>query len=116
MEAKTISSVSVIPFALMFGVISAIIGLVVGIIYAIMFWAILSTAPTTSTFSTFFDINISWLRVLFGVGAVVIMPILGFVGGFIQGAIYAVIYNFLAPRIGGIQLRFKEDKQNPTEQ
>jgi len=111
LEVKTISSVSVIPFALMFGVISAIIGLVVGIIYAIVFGAIISTVPTTSTF---FDI--SWLRVLFSVGAVVIMPIVGFVGGFIQGAIYAVLYNFLAPRIGGIQLRFKEDKQIPTEQ
>jgi hypothetical protein len=112
LEAKTISHVSVIPFALMFGVISAIIGVVIGIIYAIMFGAILSTAPTTSTF---FDIDISWLRVLFGVGAVVIMPILTFAAGFIQGAIYAILYNFLAPRIGGIQLRFKEDKQIPTE-
>jgi hypothetical protein len=110
LETKTISSVSVIPFALMFGVISAIIGLIVGIIYAIVFGAIISAAPTTSQV-----FNIGWLRILFSVGAIVIMPILGFAGGFIQGAIYAVLYNFLAPRIGGIQLRFKEDKCIPSE-
>lgn len=111
MEVKTISSVSVIPFALMFGVISAIIGLVMGIIYAIMFGTMISTIPINSEFFNF----AGWFRVLFSVGAIVIMPILGFAGGFIQGAIYAVLYNFLAPRIGGIQLRFKEDKQIPTE-
>ena len=109
METKTISSVSVIPFALMFGVISAIIGLVVGIIYAIVFGAVISAVPNNELF------NFGWLRVLFSVGAIVIMPILGFAGGFIQGAIYAILYNFLAPRIGGIQLRFKEDRQIPSE-
>lgn len=29
----------------------------------------------------------------------------GFIGGFIQGLIIAVLYNFLAPRIGGIKIR-----------
>ena len=46
--------------------------------------------------------------VLFGVGAIIIMPIIGFIGGLIQGVIGAVLYNFIAPRIGGIKLRFKE--------
>lgn len=105
-EEKTIRSVSVIPFALMWGVISAVIGLVVGIIYAVLFGAMMSSIPTTTEF---FDI--SWLRTLFSVGAIIIMPILGFAGGFIQCAIYAALYNFLAPRIGGIKLHFKDEQQ-----
>jgi hypothetical protein len=111
LEVKTISSVSVIQFAVMFGVISAIIGLAMGIIYAIVFGAVISAAPTSSEVFTVIG---GWLRVMLGVGAIVIMPIVGFAAGFIQGAIYAVLYNFLAPRIGGIQLSFKEDKQIPT--
>jgi hypothetical protein len=41
------------------------------------------------------------------------MPILGFIGGLIQGVIVAVLYNFLAPRIGGIKIRFKEESMPP---
>ena len=110
MEVKTISSVPIVPFALMFGVISAVIGLIVGIIYALVFGTITSAIPATSEV-----FNFGWLRVLFSVGAIVIMPILGFAGGFIQGVIYAALYNFLAPRIGGIQLRFKEERQIPPQ-
>jgi hypothetical protein len=107
---KTISSVPVIPFALMLGVISAVMGLIVGIIYALLFGTLMSAVPFSSEYFDF-----GWLQVLFSVGAIVIMPILGFVGGFIQGVIYAAVYNFLAPRIGGIQLRFKEDTQTPPQ-
>lgn len=106
MEVRTISSVPIIPFALMFGVISAVIGLIVGIFYALVFGTMMSAVPTTNEF---FDIG--WLRTLFSVGAIVLMPILGFAGGFIQGVIYAALYNFLAPRIGGIKLSFKEENQ-----
>ena len=109
MEEKTISSVPVIPFALMFGVISAAIGLIVGIIYALVFGSIMSALPTNEYF------DIGWLRTLFSVGAIIIMPIMGFAGGFIQGAIYAALYNFLAPRIGGIKLRFKEETQTAPQ-
>ncbi|MGD2066858.1 MAG: hypothetical protein PVI43_06795, partial [Candidatus Bathyarchaeota archaeon] len=80
MELKTISSVPVIPFALMFGVISAVIGLILGIIYALVLGSIISTSPISNEL-----FNFGWLQVLFGVSAIVIMPILGFVGGFIQG-------------------------------
>jgi hypothetical protein len=43
------------------------------------------------------------------VAAIVIMPILTFALGFIQGIIFAGLYNFLAPRIGGIKLNFEEE-------
>jgi len=44
------------------------------------------------------------------------MPIAGFIGGLIQGLIIAVLYNLLAPRIGGIRLRFMEDSIVPQAQ
>lgn len=107
LDIKTISSVPVVPFALMFGIISAVIGLITGIIFAFVFGTMTSAIPPTSEV-----IELGWFRALFSIGAIVLMPVLGFAGGFIQGAIYAVLYNFLAPKIGGIQLRFKEEQQN----
>ena len=110
MGEKTIQSIPVMPFAMMLGVISAVIGLIIGVFYALAFGAILSAIPTTSGVA-----NLGWLRVLFGVGAIVMMPILGFIGGLIQGALVALLYNFLAPRIGGIKLRFKEESSVPPQ-
>lgn len=37
-----------------------------------------------------------------GIGAVIIFPIMYGIGGFISGAIGAIIYNFVAVKIGGI--------------
>jgi hypothetical protein len=104
MTEKTIQSVPVMPFALMLGCIGAIVGLIVGIFYAIFFGALFSLIPNGTS-----GLSLNFLRIIFGVGAIVAMPIAGFVGGLIQGALYAVLYNFLAPRIGGIRLRFKEE-------
>jgi hypothetical protein len=108
MGERTIQSIPVLPFAMMLGVISAVIGLIIGIFYALVFGAILSAIPTTSGV-----VNLGWLRVLLGVGAIFMMPILGFIGGLMQGALVALLYNFLAPRIGGIKLRFKEESPIP---
>ncbi len=107
MNEKTIQSVPVMPFALMLACIGAVIGLIVGIFYAIFFGAIFPMIP--STIQT--GIDLTFLRIIFGVGAIIVVPILGFVGGLIQGFLYAVIYNVLAPRIGGIKLRFKKETQ-----
>jgi len=110
MGEKTIQSIPVMPFALMIAVISAVIGLIIGIIYAGVFGVILSTVSHNTGVA-----GLGLLGILFGVGAVIIMPILGFIGGLIQGIIIAVLYNFLAPRIGGIKLRFKEEDFKPPQ-
>jgi hypothetical protein len=107
MEEKTIQAVPAMPFALMFACVSGVIGLLIGIIYAAVFGAIFTAIPSTP------GINLSGLGILFGVGAIIIMPIISFIGGLIEGLIVAALYNFLAPRIGGIKLRFKEGGQPP---
>lgn len=107
MTEKTIQSIPIMPFALMLACISAVIGLIVGIFYALFFGVLFSMIPSTTTTG----IDLTLFRVIFGAGALIVMPIFGFVGGLIQGLLYAFLYNFLAPRIGGIRLRFKEENQ-----
>ena len=103
MEEKTIKCVPVIPLAMMLGVISAVIGLIMGIIFALIFGSIMPTLPGTDEVA-----YVNLFRIIFGVGSLILMPVIGFVGGFIQGAVGAVLYNFFAPKIGGIKLQFKE--------
>jgi hypothetical protein len=111
MEEKTIQNVPVMPFALMYACISAIIGVFIGIVYAVIFGAIFASVPTSTT-----GLNLSILGIIFGAGAVIVVPILSFVGGLIFGLIAAALYNLLAPRIGGIKVRFKEENRLPTQQ
>ena len=44
------------------------------------------------------------LGVIFGIGAIIVLPIVYGVMGFIVGAIQAFVYNVVASRIGGIQI------------
>jgi hypothetical protein len=46
----------------------------------------------------------AWLGAIFGVGAIVILPVLYGVMGFIVGAIAAAIYNLVAGLVGGLDL------------
>jgi len=86
-----------------------VIGVFVGIIYAVIFGAIFAAIPSSTT-----GVNLTGLGVIFGAGAIVVVPIIAFISGLIGGLILAVVYNFLAPRIGGIKVRFKEEYHPPT--
>lgn len=48
---------------------------------------------------------------LFGIGAVIFMPLLYAVIGFVSGLIGAVIYNFLAGRVGGMRWEVEVQQQ-----
>jgi hypothetical protein len=96
-EVKTITMVPVRPVALMGGAIEAVIGLIYGVIAAIGVGGGIM-APEMSSLGT-------------GAVAAVIIIIVAIIGGFVSGyiltAIVALIYNWLAPRIGGIKLEFE---------
>lgn len=109
MEEKTIRAIPPMPFAVMMGAISAVIGLIVGIISAIIGAAITSMVSSMASSTT--SVDLGAFGIIFGLGAIIIMPIACFIGGLIEGLIIAVIYNFLAPRIGGIKLRFEEQSR-----
>jgi hypothetical protein len=110
MEEKTIRSISPLPFGLMMGAISAVIAFIAGIIFAAIWLPLVSVGLSTA--STVVP-GISGIMAAMGVLMVIIFPIIGFIGGFVQGLIYAAVYNFLAPRIGGIRIRFQEASQAP---
>jgi hypothetical protein len=105
-ERKTITRIPAMPLALMSGVISAVVGVIEGAIFAVSFGSFFSfvtsqpgyTGPSLGPFA--------WI---FGVSAIVTFPVGGFISGLIFGLIFAALYNFLAPRIGGIKLYFQEE-------
>ena len=108
MEEKTIKSVSPVPFGLMMGAISGVIGFIAAILLAVFYFPFI----LSSSYNPVPGVpGLSGFLAAIGVLMVVIIPIIAFVAGFIQGLIYAVVYNFLAPRIGGIKLRFEEASQ-----
>ena len=49
----------------------------------------------------------AWLPAIFGVGAIVIAPIVYGIMGFIGGLIGAVLYNLLAGFVGGIEMELQ---------
>jgi hypothetical protein len=95
MEEKTIKAIPAVPLGLMMGAISAVIAFVAAIIMVLVMLPALTYTP-----------GFEWVGVL-GALWVVVIPVIVFVVGFIQGLIVAVVHNFLAPRIGGIKLRLE---------
>jgi hypothetical protein len=53
-------------------------------------------------------INVSKLLSVVEIISLVTIPIVAFTAGFIQGLLSAVTYNFIASRIDGIKIKFKE--------
>lgn len=49
---------------------------------------------------------------LFGLGAIIFVPLVYGVGGFIGGILTAAIYNFVAGKIGGIVIETKAGHQS----
>jgi hypothetical protein len=108
-EVKTITKIPVRAVALMGGAIEAILGLIVGIIKAIGIGAGVSTC--TSSMAGGAASTLISAMPGGAVGAAVVAVVGGAVGGFIAGyivtAIVALIYNGLAPRIGGVKLELE---------
>ena len=96
-----LKSIGVMSAAKVVGVLYAVMGLLMGV----MFGAIFSLIPAMSG-PEGQDVP-RWLAPMFGFGAIIFMPIIYGIGGFIGGAIAALIYNGLAGVIGGLELRLE---------
>lgn len=107
MGNKTIEAIPVTPFAMMLGAISAVIGFIAGLLTTVLWTGIIGLIGTGA------GVDLGGLAVLVGAGSIIIMPIVAFISGLLVGLVIALVYNFLAPRIGGIQLTFKDDKMPP---
>jgi hypothetical protein len=101
-ELKTVKKVPVGALALIVAVIDAIVSFIYGVFTAVF---ILGGAASLN--------SVLPEGVSLGSGAtlaitVIIMATIGgFIGGYILTAIVALLYNWLAPRIGGIKLEFE---------
>jgi len=100
MEEKTVKKIDVATFATMLGAVSGIAGFIAGLIIAVLSSEISSLFPGLTERTVILD-------VLLGESAIIILPIIAFIWGFVEGSVFAVIYNYLAPRIGGIKLGFE---------
>jgi len=94
-----LKSIGVMSAAKVVGVLYAVMGLLMGLVFGTLF----SLIPAMSA-----DADMPrWLAPMFGFGAIVFMPIVYGVMGFVGGAIAALIYNGLAGVIGGLELRLE---------
>jgi hypothetical protein len=79
---------------------------IAGVLYAIMglfFGGLFSLFATVGAFAAP-DTGAGMLGVVFGIGAVVLMPILYGCMGFVMTLIMAALYNAVAGMIGGIEI------------
>ena len=93
----------VMSVAKIYAVLGAIGGFIVGIIVSIMSLAFSSVISSASAGTA----AMSGLFMAGGVFAVIVMPIVYAILGFISGAIGAFLYNVVAGRIGGIEMKFE---------
>lgn len=93
-----IKRVQPLPLGKMLGSIYGIMGFIFGLFFAamsVMFSGLRAAAPGSQAMPW-------WFGSMFGVGAVIILPILYGAMGFVGGLISAALYNALAKRIGGV--------------
>jgi hypothetical protein len=97
MGEMMITKVPVGAIALMVAAISAVLGLIAGILTAIGLEALASILPT------WFPISVGYGAL----GAIIGGVVGGFIGGYIITAIIALLYNWLAPKVGGVKLELE---------
>ena len=97
----TIRRIQPLPLAKIMGIGYGIMGLLFGVFFAIAFSGFGGLSQTQKPMP-------GWAAAIFGVAAVIFMPILYGLMGFVGGLISALVYNLLAGRIGGIVLEVED--------
>lgn len=89
--------VGVWSVARIYGALSGAIGLLAGVVVALfsMVGAGLTAANSDAP---------GWLAPIFGVGAIVFLPLFYGVMGILAGALTAALYNLFAGMVGGVEL------------
>ena len=89
-----IQRIQPMPLAKISGVLYAVLGLVAGVFFSLVSLAIPAVQPH--------DHQLPGWSLLFGVGAIVLLPLVYGVIGFVSGLIGASLYNGLSKYVGGI--------------
>jgi hypothetical protein len=94
-----IKRVGIASVAKLSGALNAGFGLIIGLVVAgissVGAGLISAMQPQGST---------GWMAPMFGVGAIVILPIIYGILGFAFGAIWAALYNLFSSLVGGLEL------------
>ncbi|MCE7057790.1 DUF3566 domain-containing protein [Algoriphagus sp. AGSA1] len=98
-----IEKIGVSSAAKIYGLTLGILGFVIGIFYALFL----------SAFSGLLGDEFSSFGTGIGIGMVIVFPIIYGVMGFVVGALGAVIYNFVASKIGGLEIQLSKDDEIP---
>jgi Transmembrane domain of unknown function (DUF3566) len=111
-DVKEVESLPFVAFALIISVISLILTFLAGIIWFIVGYAALHSLSTViislNTNSTAVVNSVAGSITAMGaLYLIIVWPIMAFIMTFIGAAIVAILYNVLAPRIGGIKLGIK---------
>jgi hypothetical protein len=89
-----VKRVGVWSAARMYAAITAAFGLVGGIVFALIALAGASISPEAQ----------GWMGPVFGVGAIIFMPVVYGIMGLVIGAVSAALYNVFAGMVGGLSL------------
>ncbi|MCX8189633.1 MAG: hypothetical protein N3F05_00155 [Candidatus Diapherotrites archaeon] len=97
---QVMKRIGVLSCAKVFAVMYALIYFIVGLFMALGFGLLGAAFGPSSS-------DAGGLLAGMGFLAVIIFPIIGLIGGFIAGAIIALIYNFVAGIVGGIEVELQ---------
>lgn len=92
-----IKKIGILSLAKISALLYAIMGLIVGVFMALI--SLIGAAFSQSTTGMF--------GMLFGVGAIILLPIFYGAMGFVMGVVTAWLYNIIANWIGGLELEFE---------
>ena len=109
---KTVKSLPVFDISLIVSVIALILAFIAGVIWFIIGY---STIYTISTYIISLNSNTtavvnsvaSSITAMGALYLIIVWPIMTFIATFIVTAIAVLLYNYLAPRIGGIKLELE---------
>ena len=94
MPKKEIRAIDVMSLAKVAAVINAIYGFFVGLLLSVGFF--IWPVP-----------GIQQISRMIGAGLIIVVPLIYGIIGFLAGAIFAFIYNFVASKVGGVKIRLK---------
>lgn len=92
-----LKEVGILSSAKMSMILSGLFGIFIGLIYGVLLFAVVLANEK----------NVG-LAILVGVLFIIGFPLLYAGFGFVSGAVFAWLYNLLAPKIGGIEMTFEK--------